>query len=31
MNSADSEALPMKEKIFFLNLITSIVQNNNKV
>jgi hypothetical protein len=31
MNSANSEALPMKEKKFFLNLITGIVEQNNKV
>ena len=31
MNSSNSEALPMKEKKFFLNLITGIVEQNNKV
>ncbi len=31
MNSDNSEALPMKEKKFFLNLITGIVELNNKV
>lgn len=31
MNSSNSDALPMKEKKFFLNLITGIVEQNNKV
>lgn len=31
MNSLNSDALPMKEKKFFLNLITGIVEQNNKV
>lgn len=31
MNSKNPEALPAKEKQFFLNLITGIVEQNNKV
>ncbi len=31
MNSRNPEALPIKEKKFFLNLITGIVDQNNKV
>jgi len=31
MNSNNPEALPMHEKNFFLNLITGIVEQNNKV
>lgn len=31
MNSKNPEALPMREKKFFLNLITGIVEQSNKV
>lgn len=31
MNSNNPEALPVREKQFFLNLITGIVEQNNKV
>ncbi len=31
MNSRNPQALPIKEKKFFLNLITGIVDQNNKV
>ena len=31
MNSLDPEALPMRQKQFFLNLISGIIHQNNKV
>ena len=31
MNTKNSKALPVKEKRFFLNFITGIVEQNNQV